>query len=231
MDVRIFDFLFFSNLVAILISIIILFIQLKGQSREFVGLTFVLLLSFSCDVAAEIFFRLHIKTQNIGGTTYFILAPSLFGYFFYHCLNWRSAKIQIIALVALLTTFSAYNSAFLQKDGMNSYSAILLSLFILGCSIIYYYKLLKELPTDRVQDLPLFWIISAFFFAHAGKLVLESVSHYMTTVRNDNLIVLWIFHNSLNVLGNLIIGYGVWLQLRNRKKNYGQDIIRKFDPR
>ncbi len=179
---------------------------------------FTLILSFTGDFLSELSHRLKILFVNFGSIFYGIVAPIFFTFFFIHVIRWKKLRSIIFAVGYALTFFAVYNSLFLQKRNINSYSATLLSLFILALSIVYFYKLLKELPAIRIQDLPLFWIISSFFFTHAGKLVFNIVSNYMTSVMGDNLMVLWTFHNILTMIGIIALTKGVWLQLHANNK-------------
>jgi hypothetical protein len=200
----------YYTLVLVIIAIIMLAYRFSHQPPELKGLVYVLMFSLGCDLLTE--FLYYVKNfNNIGGTIYGTINPMLFSYFFYHCLRWPKWRRPLILVNLILLIFFVYNGLFLQKVAINSYSAILGHLLILFLSICYYYKLLKELPTSRIQDLPLFWIISAFFFTYSGKLVLMMVTNYMVTVLNDNLMVLWTLHNGLSALGLIILIRGAWL--------------------
>jgi hypothetical protein len=209
----IYDLVFYCAFLCILIPVGLLVKQFKHQPPEMRWLMFTLILSFTGDLLAELSHRLKILFVNFGSMFYHIVAPTFFAFFFVNCLRWQQWKMPVISVGFLLSLFSLYNGLYIQKQALNSYSATLLSLFILTISIAYFYKLILELPTNRVQELPLFWIISSFFFTHAGKLVLEIVSYYMTTIMKDNLMVLWTLHNILTIFGLLALTWGVWLQV------------------
>jgi hypothetical protein len=91
----------------------------------------------------------------------------------------------------------------------------------MSLSIFYFYKLIQELPTTNIETFGLFWVVSGFFLTNSAKLVLFSFAAYMVKIFNDNLIVLWVFHNVLSIIGNLIIGWGVWLQFKEATKKAG----------
>lgn len=180
---------------------------------------YTLILSFTGDLIAEVSHRGKVLFINFGGIFYGIVAPVFFAFFFARCLAWKKTGKSIIIGGFALMAFALYNCLFLQGKNINSYSATLLSLFILALSIMYFYKLLKELPASRLQDLPLFWIISSLFFTHAGKLVFNIVTNYMTTILEDNLMLLWTCHNILSMVGIIALTKGVWLQVRPVNRN------------
>ncbi|MBT1697281.1 hypothetical protein KK083_10365 [Fulvivirgaceae bacterium PWU4] len=119
-------------------------------------------------------------------------------------------KRTFIFINILYFIFSLVNLLFLQKSSLHSYSQTLQSIIILFLCIIFYFKLLKELPTQQIQKLPLFWIVSGFFFSYAGKLVIYAITHYMIAI-GDDFILISIFHVSLTLIAYLIMAVGVWL--------------------
>lgn len=214
-----YDLIFYCIMILVVIPVGLLASQFKHQPSEMRWLMFTLILSFMCDFLSDLSARFRILFVNLGGITYGIVAPLFFAFFFNHVIRWRKLKKIIFSVGCGLTSFAIYNAIFLQGKKPNSYSATLLSLFILALSIIYFYKLIKELPTSRIHDLPLFWVISSFFFTHAGKLVLNIVSHYMMTIMKDNLMVLWTVHNMLTMVGLVALTKGVWLHVRASNDN------------
>ena len=215
MSLKVFHVFFYINVLTVLFPILLL-AKRKHHSREFFWLMLLYLASFIADATGDLFHRFRWANVNLASTGYNIIAPVLFGSFFYYCLRWPSWKTPIICSTAFVALFSIVNGVYFQKETPNSFSAVLLALYILFFCIVYFYKLLRELPADRIQTLPLFWIVSALFFIQSGKLVLQSVVHYMTTIRNDDLIVLWSIYNGLAIINNFITAYGVWLYLRSR---------------
>jgi hypothetical protein len=214
MEIGVLDFIFYTNILTLLLPILLLSVKGKHHSKEFFWLMLLYLTSFIADVTGELFYQFRWANTNLASTAYNIISPALFGCFFYYSLRWPSWKWPITCATVII--FSIVNGVYFQKETINSFSAALLALYILFFCIVYFYKLLRELPADRIQTLPLFWIVSALFFIQSGKLVLQSVVHYMTTIRNDDLIVLWSIYNGLAIINNFITAYGVWLYLRSR---------------
>lgn len=216
MDVKVVDGLFYTSLVIILLPVVLLLISFNRQPIEYKWLAIILLLSLCCDLTSEILFHLKMNV-NLGGILYGILSPFFFSIFFYCTLKWKPLIKPLIIANIMMLTFSLMNMLYIEKTRGSSFSAIPKSLVILALSIAYYYKLLKELPTKKIQDLPLFWVISAFFLTTAGKLVIYAFREYLINIFNDDLIFLWSLHNFLSVLGNLLIGFGVWLQYKHKQ--------------
>jgi hypothetical protein len=100
---------------------------------------------------------------------------------------------------------------------MNSYTYTIHTIVVLMLSVVYFFKLLKELPAEQLQKFPMFWIVSGIFFSHAGKLVIYAVTHFLIHVVKDNMIVMFSFHNFLTIIGNVIVAYGVWLNFKETR--------------
>src|SRR5690606_15151869 len=119
----------------------------------------------------------------------------------------------------LMLSFSLFTLIYSEKLNLNSLSAIPETLLILALSIAYFYKILRELPTQKIQTLPLFWIISAYFVTNAGKLVVYTFKEYLITIFNDNLIILYILHSILSLIWTFLLAWGAWLQYKQLKNS------------
>jgi hypothetical protein len=195
----------------------ILFLSFNRQPLFLKWLAVLLLFSFSSDVISVILILIGIS-PNISSNVYWTLSTLFISFFFYESIQWPRLKVPLIVINILYLGFAFINSALVQKISVNSYTQILQALCILLLSILYFYKLLKELPAQQLQKLPLFWIVSGFFFSYSGKLVVYSVTHYLIHFEQDDLVIVWSFHNFLAIIADLLIGYGAWLnhkQLRS----------------
>lgn len=213
MDIAILHTIFYASLITIIIPLILLTISINRQPGHFIWLTVFLSFSFMCDIAGRLLLHNGIN-PNYAGHAYQLGNIALISVFFHYIINWTKLKACLLVGNILYFAFAVFNVAFLQKAQVNSYTQVLQSIIILILCIWFFYKLLRELPTQQIQKLPLFWIASALFFTYSGKLVVYAVAHYLSHVLKDNLIILWSLHNLLSVIGNLLIAWGTWLQLK-----------------
>jgi hypothetical protein len=200
-----------------LLPLLILSARFRSHPPVYRWLAANLFLSLCCDIAAQILHEFHIN-PNVANNFYVVVVILFQSFFFYHANNQPSLKRPLVYLNVFYFIFAALNLAFVQKWGINSYSDIFGGLFVLAFCILFFYKLLKDLPTQQLHKLPLFWIISALFFSYAGKLVIYTFSHYLVHYVGDDLGIIWLFHNFLTIIGNVVIAYGAWLnhkQLRS----------------
>jgi len=200
----------------ILIPLIIFCLDLNRQPNEIRWLAVLLLYAFFCDLLGPILF-FNGSNPNYASTLYWLFSTILLSGFFMRILQIRSAGPFFISLNILYLIFAFSNALWIQKSMLNTYTVIAQSIIVLALSIRYFYKLLKELPTQQLHKLPLFWIVSAFFFTYAGKLVVYTVTHYLTHFEDDDLRIIWTFHNFLTIIVNLLIGYGAWINHKQLK--------------
>ena len=192
------------------VPLLILMIRIDRQPTAFRWLAVYFLLSLLSDVGSLLFMKFGLN-PNIPGSVNGLFCISVLSVFFYQIMNQPSLKRMLTFVNIIYFAFALLNILFLQKSGVNSYSDIFHALFVLSLSILFFYKLLQDLPTQQLHKLPLFWIISAFFFSFAGKMVIYTFSHYLVNYVGDDLNIVWTFHNFLTVIGNLVIAYGAWL--------------------
>lgn len=213
-DFVILDSVFYLGL--IVLAYPLLWLLISGFNRQplvYKWLAIALAFGFAIDVVARLLWYVrnfvHINPNSIGHL-YQLFGTAFISVFFYHAIQWPTLKRTFIFINILYFIFSLVNLLFLQKSSLHSYSQTLQSIIILFLCIIFYFKLLKELPTQQIQKLPLFWIVSGFFFSYAGKLVIYAITHYMIAI-GDDFILISIFHVSLTLIAYLIMAVGVWL--------------------
>lgn len=213
-DFVILDSVFYLGL--IVLAYPLLWLLISGFNRQplvYKWLAIALAFGFAIDVLARLLWYVrslvHVNPNSVGHL-YQLFGTAFISVFFYHAIQWPTLKRAFIFVNILYFIFSLVNLLFLQKSSLHSYSQTLQSIIILLLCIIFYFKLLKELPTQQIQKLPLFWIVSGFFFSYAGKLVIYAITHYMIAI-GDDFILISIFHVSLTLIAYLIMAVGVWL--------------------
>jgi hypothetical protein len=208
-------FIFFTIQVTNLIALTVLLIHFRSQPKAFRWLAFLIFFSLACDLAAisALFLSRTYGASNIAGNIHTLFNPMFLSAFFFHLIGGRRFGYILIILNSALFAFSLANLS-LDTPTHSNFNTLAESFLILSLSIIYYFRLLKQLPSERVQLLPAFWVVCGFFISTSGKLIIFTVSSYMIKVMPENLRLLVIIHNLLSILGNLLIIYGLWLQFK-----------------
>ena len=208
--------LFTLTIVTLLIPLTFFYLNFHRQSSELRWLTMLLSFSVLCDLTGIVLTITH-SNPNFAGFTYWLVSTGVLSVFFSRIIGFKSNRVVVLANIVYVL-FAIANFLWIQgANALNTYTGIFQSIVILALSISYYYKLLRELPTQQLHRLPFFWIVSGFFFTYAGKLVVYTVTHYLTHFAADDLIIIWSFHNFLTIIANLLIGYGAWLNHKQLK--------------
>jgi hypothetical protein len=201
-----------------LLPVVILGLNLNHQPYNLRWL--MILLSFSL---LETLISLVLYTNGINPnyalSVFEFFSLSIYSCFFYYTLKWRRLKNALLAVNIICCLFAIVNFLFIQEKFVNGYNRTLQSLIIILFSLIFFYKLLKELPSQQLQKLPVFWIVSGIFFSHAGQLSISATTNYLIQVANDNMIVGWMIHYSLTIIANILIAYGVWVNYKQLKNS------------
>ena len=88
---------------------------------------------------------------------------------------------------------------------------------VITASLLYYYSLLNGDFTENIVKMPVFWFVTAFFILCSGQIMMVSFTFYLINVHQDNLVVLWTFHNGLSLITGSITLYGAILHYRQLK--------------
>ncbi|MEK6783397.1 MAG: hypothetical protein AABY93_16970 [Bacteroidota bacterium] len=85
----------------------------------------------------------------------------------------------------------------------------------MALSLYYLFTLLKELPTATIHRLPILWISFAALGYYGGNFFLFLFSNYLTKSIDGSLAILWVLHNILNVIKNILFAIGLWQAYHN----------------
>ncbi len=211
------DWIIRISLVANLFTAILLFIRWKVLRPEYRWFSGILVCRFFTILVSELFYLNHIN-PNYGGSVYYIIVIIFFAGFFVHASAFsKKNKTILYGVAGAHMIFSLANLLFIQKETINSYSSISLAIIIVTLCLVFYYKLLKDLPTQDLLTWPSFWLVTAEFIVISGQVLMESFTHLLINIFNDNLIILWVFHHGLGHVGQIIALYAVWLIYKNSK--------------
>jgi hypothetical protein len=167
-------------------------------------------------IISEMLYRKNIN-PNYAASVYYTFAPVLYLGFFLNATELGRARRIFYVIVALHIVLSVSNLLLVQKETINTYTGISFSVIVISLSLWFFYRLLRNLPTDNLLTLPVFWFVTSEFIVNIGQMLLKSFAHFLINLFNDNLIVLWVFHHGLGVAGHLVIIFGTWLLFRNHR--------------
>jgi len=176
---------------------------------------FVFLIGFLANAVAMILKPLGLnRFINVPQNIYLVTNFCLLSAVYFLVLKKRASKLFVFVAVAFVI-LALLNGFYLQKSTINSYTNVIQSLVIIIYAVIYFYRLMVELPTQHIHHLPMFWFNSAFLIFHAGAFFLFAFTSYLINVLKNDLLTYWSFHNILSIIEHLIVLAGLYYDLRN----------------
>lgn len=208
----------FTYQFVLLVLVVVMFASYKRQSPDFRWLSVFAGISLLTDVLGLVFYFLTDINNNYPSNVYDLLTTPVLSLFFYFAIASPKLKTPLLVANVILFILSLLNIMFLQgPEIINSYPAIATAIVVITLSIVFFYRLLQQLPTQQIQRLPLFWVISGLFLSFSGKLVVYSVQHYMIQILGDNMRIVQTFHNILSLICYGLILVGVLVKASNKK--------------
>jgi len=218
MSFETFDLIVNCSILSALVPLLGL-IKFRALSFELKILGLLVAISFLCDAASLYLKPLFNISTNYAGTSYRLAEFILLLAIYYRMLHGRSKVGLFISLGLIFVLLFFINLLYIQKDAINSYTKVYTSLVFIFFSILYFFQLMKDLPTLHLQRLPMFWINVAVLVYFSGNFFLFLLSDYLVKVLHDNLIIYWTFHDLLNILKNLVFAIAFWQGIRKPKAN------------
>ncbi len=89
------------------------------------------------------------------------------------------------------------------------FSRMVVSLFVTMLAILYFYKLLKDLPEVHIFKVPMLWINIGLLVFFTGNFMLFVLKDYMTDMLANDLRFYWGYHNFLTALSYVLYSIGL----------------------
>jgi hypothetical protein len=192
-----------------LLPLIIAVLHFKNYTREYKVITLHLLIVVVLSGIAVLLWLM--KHNNLPLLHLYTIAEFLMVSWFYSIIlkDFVPARL-ILAVCIAFVVFAVLNSIFIQSwFTFNTFPRSVESLWIIGLSLITYYKMLSELKIRKMERSPVFWINTGFFVYFSGALFLFSLSNYILSLNHRLNIYIWTIHAILSILLYLFIFLGL----------------------
>lgn len=183
----------------------------KPGRKEFIFLLLFLLAGFLIDAFSMI--RVFVFHQ---GANTIISVGSLFDFsfllLFYRSLfKQRSVRAFISIIIIIHLCFAIINSIFIQGiSNTSTYTFVFRSIAFIVISLLYFYTLIRELPTERITKLPMFWINTAVLLYSSGTFFQWLLLGYIINNLKGDVVNTYTIKNALGVVFYLVITVGLW---------------------
>lgn len=154
------------------------------------------------------------KEVNIPTACYFIVNFLSIATIYFHAYGRRYGKI-LFTIGSLLAIFGVINILYIQHIDINTYTSTAYAAFVLILSVVYFYRLLLDLPFEQIERLPMFYFSAGFLVFGAGNFFLYVATNYLVRFFYDDVLIYYIFHNYIVLFHLLIFIAGMLVDLRN----------------
>lgn len=204
-------FLAHISSISVLIPLIIGAIQWKNLSKKFKLVFYVLACAALSDIISLFCIRNGINNWPIVNA-FFIFQFLLFYLFF---LSDYPKHFFLNLLFSGFLLYSILNYLFLETPvKFNEYTSYTGALFMMVLALAVLLRLLRDLPAERVKDLPMLWIAFAVLVYFGGTLFPFLFNNYLIANLPSKHKVIWIVHNMLNVMKNVFLAIALWKHYR-----------------
>jgi hypothetical protein len=199
---------------SILVPLGIAVVHGKTMPKDFKPLYLALVISMVCDVLAYFLASNKLNTHWIGN---FYLAAQFYLLVLVFKNQFQNNRRVIDFILIFFTLFFIINISFFQGPLVfNSVSNVAACLILISFCLLYFYRLLNELPIMHIQHLPMLWISFAVLTYYGGNFFLFLVKNYLTYDTGQHM-VMWILHNLLNITKNILFAIALWRSYRKVK--------------
>lgn len=213
-DYKILFYFTFSSIFSSLIPFITGVIRFKHRSNDLKLLCILSILAFLLDSISQ----LNPSVANLSINLFSLLEFLSLIYIYRNSFQFSTnSKISILLVIFIYLCLFSAEILLSTKIELNSYSLTFTSLLFIVIAVRFFYLLIRDLPTDKIQRLPMFWINTGVLIYFAGGLFLFAMRNYLIEAFHDNQTMYWSFHNFLNIVKNLLFAVALWQDLRKPK--------------
>lgn len=199
--------------ISVLIPLIYFFRKAGPHGKEIKSLGLLLFAAALTDMVCRFMIKQKLNV-NLPANLYEVFQFGVLSFMYLLALE-RKFFLVILTLMSLCLAFALYNLVLFQGIfTITSYSMICFSLALIIYSLLYFYKLLTQLPEQFIHRIPFFWVNTAVLIYFSGNLFLFVFTHYMVDKLTDSFLVYWSLHNILNIIKNILFAVGLHMSSR-----------------
>lgn len=170
-------------------------------------------ISLVSDSIAFVLIRFQLKTWPVLNIFYVIQLVV----FFLVLGHQRSIpRLRIFFFASIL--FATIDFFFIQKPNVfNTYTAYVGGILMIISSLSFLHQLMTEMPTEKLQTLPLFWLAFGVLVYYGGTLFLFLFNNYLLAhLPNKSHQTIWALHSALNIIKNVFLFATLWVNYKSK---------------
>jgi hypothetical protein len=183
--------------------------QWRRLSKDLKMVVLLAALSLVADTTALVLANHKINTWPIVNS--FLLAQSVL---LFYALK-KHQPISVKGVFYGCAMFNLINFLFIQGPRtFDSYSSYPTAIVMIGVALYFFLHLMKEMPAERVQALPLFWIAVAVLGYYGGNIFVFLFNNYILNQMAERHPYMWTVHNIINTAKNILMFAALWTNYR-----------------
>jgi len=172
---------------------------------------------FVFDVNAFVLKALNI--ERFWSSNAFILVEFiLIAFYFYQYVFYEKYRKQILIVLGLIAVYFVVDTILHSVLKPNYIGASLFYCLYILFSIAGLYKVMKETEFLMIEKSPLFIFCIAFLIYASGSFITLLFEHELRDTNREFIKFMWCFvRNPMNILKNILLGYGLALMQKNKQ--------------
>ena len=197
--------------IAMVVALVIFATTSRAGRKKFEMIGWLLTVGILAETASTIGYYGFRANVNWFNTAYDLFVTPIYFLFYKTKIN----SLKTIAVMRILMfasiAFTVINALFIQGvDDIGEYSKAFGAFVLMIYALIYFYTLMKDLPTQLVTRLPMFWINASVLIYYANMFLIYLLTEYVLTVLKGSIIITWMVHNIIGIAHYAMLSIGLW---------------------
>jgi hypothetical protein len=193
-----------------LITAVIFLITPKEGRTNLLELGLAVILAFVSDIVSLVgIFVFHVN-MNLSQNLLDLFTLPLFLLLYKRKISWKNTGIIVYVSIGAFLAFAILNLSFIQQPpSLASYNKTVIAISMIVASLVYFYVLIRDLPTQTITRLPMFWVNAAILIYYSGTFFVYLATDYLVNVVKSDLVSPWMIHNFLGLIFYSLITVGL----------------------
>ncbi|HTH55289.1 MAG TPA: hypothetical protein VL728_04540 [Cyclobacteriaceae bacterium] len=204
----------YISILTIVFPIAMGLVQLKQLQSTLKLILLVSVISLLSDAVSFILIRYHLKTWLVLNIFYVIQVA-----IFFVALGHKRSIPRLRLFFYAWLAFAIINFFLIETSaGFNTNTGYAGGILMIASALNFLYQLINEVPKEKLQTLPSFWLSFAILVYYGGTLFLFLFNNYLLThLSNESHQTIWVvLHVTLNITKNAFLFTSLWVNYRSK---------------
>lgn len=210
MDRAYLTFLWILQDITIFIALVVFLITTRAGRKKFEWIGIILGASLLVEILGHIGYWVFRVNMNFLSMIFEFVIVALYYIFYSQKISSSKALLTMKLLLAGFVVFHLTSVIIKGPHNTHDITGALRSMILVIYSLMFFYNLMKDLPTQLVTRLPMFWINASVLLYYSTILIISILAEYIVNVLKGDIILTWMVHNFMGVVHYSMIAIGLW---------------------